>query len=468
MLDRDHFKRDSKSTVEWIDKYLRTIREFPVKSKVAPGEIAEKLDKVLPESGESMSRILKDFEEIIVPGITHWQHPNFHAYFSANSSTESVIAEMLTAAMGAQCMIWETSPAAAELEQRMMEWLRDSMGLPHDWHGVIQDTASTATLVALLTAREVATDFTSNDSGVPNNLRVYCTNDAHSSIDKGVGIAGIGRNNIVRILTRGELGMDPEQLEAAIVADKKANKVPCAVVLSLGTTGTVSIDRIADIAPICQRHEVWLHVDAAFAGSASILPEYRWIMDGIEGADSFVFNPHKWLFTNFDCTAYFVKSPEVLVRTFEILPEYLKTSTLGLVNDYRDWGIQLGRRFRALKLWFVLRSYGKQGIQERLRHHLSLSEYFVEWVKGQSRLILMTRPILNFCCFRYDPTDGKGSIDELNSINMNMIKRLNANGNVYLSHTKVGEHVVFRVVIGQTYIEKSDVDVLISAIGDML
>ncbi|MCL4113956.1 UNVERIFIED_CONTAM: hypothetical protein GTU68_035259 [Idotea baltica] len=342
------------------------------------------------------------------------------------------------------------------------------MGLPPDWRGVIQDTASTATLVSLLTAREVATGFTSNDTGVPNNLRIYCTSEAHSSVEKGVGIAGIGRNNIVRIETRGELGMEPELLETAIIADKEANKIPCAVVLSLGTTSTVSIDRIAEIAPICRRHKVWLHVDAAFAGSAAILPEYRWIVDGIDGADSFVFNPHKWLFTNFDCTAYFVKSPETLVRAFEILPEYLRTSTLGLVNDYRDWGIQLGRRFRALKLWFVLRSYGRRGIQERLRHHLSLASYFVSWVRAQPDLILMTKPILNFCCFQYKPRDKERSTDELNAINMGMINALNAEGKVYLSHTKVAGQIVFRVVIGQTYVEKADVDVLIAVLEAVL
>ena len=349
-----------------------------------------------------------------------------------------------------------------------MEWLRDSFGLPRNWQGVIQDTASTATLVAILTAREVVTGFTSNDAGVPNNLRVYCTNETHSSVDKGVGIAGIGRSNIVRIPSRGPHGMDPFQLEMAILADKEAKRIPCIVVVTLGTTGTVSFDRIAEIVPICKRHQVWLHVDAAFAGVAAILPEYRWILDGVEGADSFVFNPHKWLFTNFDCTAYFVSDPVVLLRTFEILPEYLRTSTRGLVNDYRDWGIQLGRRFRSLKLWFVLRSYGKIGIQDRLRHHISLSAYFVAWVRSQTTLQLMVEPILNFCCFRYDPTGGQGSLDVLNKINMEMIDRLNSLGNVYLTHTKLEGMVVLRVVIGQTYVEKSDIDVLISEITGLL
>ena len=325
-----------------------------------------------------MTIILKDLDRIITPGITHWQHPNFHAYFPANSSVESQLGEMITTAIGAQCMIWDTSPAAAELEERMMEWMRDMMSLPKDFTGVIQDTASTATLAAILTAREVKTNFKSNEEGVPGNLRVYCSTETHSSIEKGVMISGIGSKNLVKIPVDEQMRMIPEALDQQVAQDIKDGLVPCCVIAAVGTTGTLAVDQIDLLGTICKKYRVWLHVDAAYAGTALVLPEYQWMIKGIEKADSFVLNPHKWMFTNFDCTAYYVKDTEALIKTFEVMPEYLKTSSRGLVNDYRDWGIPLGRRFRALKLWFVIRSFGIQGIRETLRKHIQLNEYFAE------------------------------------------------------------------------------------------
>jgi aromatic-L-amino-acid decarboxylase len=464
MLDRKHFKRDSQPVIKWIDQYLKEIQNYPVKSQVKPGEIKGRIPMKMPEKGEDISAILGDFEQLILPGITHWQHPNFHAYFNANSSTESILAEMLTAALGTQCMIWETSPAAAELEERMMDWFKHAFGLPKKWEGVIHDTASTASLTAIITAREVTTGFKSNDQGVPNNLRIYCSSETHSSIDKAAGIAGIGRNNVIKIEVDHQRRINPAALEAAIKDDLKKDKKPCIVIVTLGTTSTMAIDSVEAVAAICKKYAVWLHVDAAYAGSALLLPEYKWMIDGVNNVDSFVFNPHKWLFTNFDCTVYFVKNAELLIKTFEILPEYLRTSTRGQVNDYRDWGIQLGRRFRALKLWFVLRSYGLRGLREKIRHHIRLSQHFVKWIEGNADLEMVTTPVLNFCCFRHNPSGKEMSLEALNKINEVLLSKLNSSGLAYLSHTKIDQKYVIRVVIGQTYVEQADVDKLIQLI----
>jgi aromatic-L-amino-acid decarboxylase len=400
---------------------------------------------------------MEDLDRLILPGVTHWQHPNFHAYFPANNSVESIFAEFITSAMGAQCMIWETSPAAAELEQRMMEWLRDAMGLPSGWEGVIQDSASSATLVALITAREVKTGFRSNEEGVPPKLRVYCSHETHSSIEKAMGVCGIGRNNLVKIGVDEEMKMDPGQLEASIKEDIEHGFEPCAVVATIGTTGTLAVDPLKAVAGICKKYGLWLHVDAAFAGTALMLPEYGWMMEGADQVDSFVFNPHKWMFTNFDCSAYYVKDAGLLIRAFEILPEYLKTRSRGSVNDYRDWGVPLGRRFRALKLWFVMRSYGIEGIRSKLRSHLELNRYFAQEVQKIPCIVLPMKPFLNFTCFRYDP-DPEADMDSRNRLNESLLEKINQRGKLFLTHTKIHGIHTARVVIGQTYVEKEHVD----------
>lgn len=456
MIHRKDFHKHASRITDWIQGYFDKLGSLPVKAQVKPGDIGQQIPASMPEQGEALADIMNDLDRIILPGMTHWQHPNFHAYFPANSSVESLYAEMITAALGAQCMIWETSPAAAELEERMMQWLQSAMGIPSDWEGVIQDTASSATLVALLTARERATDFQSNETGVPGNLRVYCSTQTHSSIEKDVKIAGIGRRNLIKIPVDDQLRMLPQALEAQIVADKAAGFLPCCVISAVGTTGTVAVDPIREISECCARYGVWHHIDAAYAGSALLLPEYQWMIDGIAQADSFVFNPHKWLFTNFDCTAYYVKEVDLLLRTFDILPEYLKTSTRGQVKDYRDWGVPLGRRFRALKLWFVLRSYGLAGLQAKLREHIRLNEQFAQWVDEAEDFELLLPPFLNFTCFRYHP----GSADEaqLNALNEQLLQRINQSGELFLTHTKIGQRYVLRMVIGQTYVEAADVE----------
>ena len=463
MLDPKDFKKHSDPVVTWIDHYLNNITEFPVKARVAPGEIYNTIPQEAPLFPEAMEKIMEDLDNTILPGITHWQHPGFHAYFPANSSVESVLAECITSAIGAQCMIWDTSPAAAELEQRMVEWLRDAMGIPSDFEGVIQDSASSASLVALITAREVATGFRSNEEGVPNNLRVYCSAETHSSIEKAVGVCGIGKRNLVKVETGTRMQMDPSRLGKAIEQDLERGMKPCAVVATLGTTGTLAVDPLKEIAALCKKHGIWLHVDAAYAGTALLLSEYRWMIEGIEEVDSFVFNPHKWMFTNFDCSVYFVKDAPLLIKTFEVLPEYLKTKSRGRVNDYRDWSLPLGRRFRALKLWFVIRSYGLEGIREKLREHICLSNYFVETLASVDGLVMPVEPFLNFSCFRLQP-DGITDPTKLNPLNEAFLEEINRSGELYLTHTKIDGFYTIRMIIGQTYVSQEHVELALERI----
>ena len=457
MIEKKKFFELAPKIMSWIDKYFKKLESLPVKSKSKPKEIYNQLPDAPPTNSESLDAILEDLENIILPGITHWQHPNFHAYFPANSSIESLFAEFITSAIGAQCMIWDTSPAAAELEERVLNWLKDEMKLPTHFEGVIQDTASTATLAAILTAREVSTNFDSNENGVPNNLRVYCSTQTHSSIEKAVKIAGIGRKNFVKIKVDEQFRMLPDELEKAIQQDIESGYLPSCVVVSIGTTSTVAIDPLFEIGEICQKYKVWLHVDAAYMGSALLLEEYQWMNKGIEMADSFVFNPHKWLFTNFDCTAYYVKNAELLLKTFEVLPEYLKTKSRGYVNDYRDWGIPLGRRFRALKLWFVIRSYGMEGIRKKLRSHIALNNYFARKIDSSPHFELVLPPFATFTGFRLKPP-GIEDLEKLNALNQMFLEKLNASGDMYLSHTKVNGMYLIRMIIAQTYVEKHHVN----------
>lgn len=438
--------------------YLEGIEGYPVKSKVAPREIYDQVTNTPPQEGETMQEIFTDFQKVIMPGITHWQHPNFHAYFPGNSSYPSVLAEMLTATVGAQCMVWDTSPAAAELEEKVMEWLQEMIGLPQDWVGVIQDTASTATLAAILSAREQYSKNQINEDGFEGftKFRIYCSEETHSSIDKAVKISGIGSNNLVKIKVDEDLAMLPEQLSKAIEQDVANGLVPLCVVATLGTTGTTAIDPLNEIGAICSNHSIWLHVDAAYAGTALMLEEYRWMIEGIEQADSFVFNPHKWMFTNFDCSAYFVKDKQALLNTFEILPEYLKTNVDTAVNNYRDWGIPLGRRFRALKLWFVIRSYGVAGIKQRLSEHIELAKGLAKKIEAHESFEMLAPVSLNMVCFRYRKEGA--SEEQLNESNQTLIAKINDSGEAYLTHTKIKGKYTIRLVIGQTYVEQRHVD----------
>jgi aromatic-L-amino-acid decarboxylase len=457
-MDNNEFRKQGHRFVDWMADYYQQVESMPVKPDTAPGDIYRQIPVDPPEKSEEMDHIFNDFRSIVLPGMTHWQSPNFFAYFPANSSYPSVLAEMLTATLGAQCMVWETSPAAAELEERMLNWLRTMTGLPKNMVGVIQDTASTATLVSLLSAREKHSRFVANKRGLHglNRYRIYGSTETHSSIEKAVKIAGFGSDNLVKVGVDELYRMDISQLEMAIENDLQQGFTPLAVVATLGTTGPTSMDPLAGIAKVCGKRDLWLHVDAAMAGTLLVLPEYRNLIDGIGQVDSFVFNPHKWMFTNFDCSAYYVKDKELLISTFEILPEYLKTPTRGVVNDYRDWGVPLGRRFRALKLWFVLRSFGVEGISVLIRKHINLAKDQASIINEHPDFELMAPLTMNTICFRYNP--GNMVVDELNRANETLMYRLNKSGKMLFSHTRLKEQYTIRWVIGQTRVEREHLD----------
>ena len=453
MESSKEFREQGHKMIDYLADYFEKIEQYPVKSQVKPGDIFNQLPDKAPVNAESMVDIMRDFDDIILPGITHWQHPRFHAYFPANNSYPSVLAEILTSGLGVQAMIWETSPAAAELEELTLNWFKEMMQLPENWYGVIQDTASTATLVALLTAREKYSEFKINQKGFTNEkFRVYCSEQAHSSIDKAVKISGIGNENLVKIPVDHNLEMDIKALEDQIKEDLSKGYTPLFVVIALGTTGTVAIDSLDAIGKIASKYNCWTHVDAAYAGSAMILPEFREKIEGLEWADSFVFNPHKWLFTNFDASVYFVKDKEALINTFAILPSYLRTHTYGKVNDYRDWGIQLGRRFRALKLWFVLRSFGTDRLKEKLREHINLAKWFESKVIDDPNFELLLPRSLNVVVFRAI------CLKDQDEFNEKLLTRINKTGEMYLTHTVIDDKYAIRMVIGNTRVTQAHVE----------
>jgi aromatic-L-amino-acid decarboxylase len=438
--------------------YLAGVAELPITPDASPGEIRRALPTAAPATGEPFDAMFRDFRELILPGMTHWNHPGWFAYFPCNNSPPSILAEMLTSAMDAQCMSWATSPAATELEQVTLDWLRQMLGLPAAFVGVIQDTASTATLVALLSARERATGGAAGAEGMRESppLAVYASTEAHSSVDKAVKLAGYGLSRLRRISTDERYALRPELLERAIADDIAAGVRPACVVASVGTTSSTAIDPVPAIAQVCGRHGVWLHVDAAYAGPSAIVPELRWILDGADAADSLVLNPHKWLLTNFDCTAYYVRDPAALVAAFQASPEYLRTAYDPEVVNFRDWGIQLGRRFRALKLWFVLRSYGVEGLQELIRRHVALARELEGWIRNDQAFELMAPVPLGLVCFRHRrPGLGDAELDELNA---RLLARVNASRRIFLTHTRLGGRYVIRLVVGQRTTERRHVE----------
>ena len=446
----DEFRRHAHELVDWMADYFARVGELPVTPPVRPGDIRRQLPDAPPEGGEPFEALFADFQRIILPGMTHWNHPGWFAYFPGNNSPPSVLAEMLTATMGAQCMSWATSPAATELEQVVMDWLRRMIGLPPGFTGVIQDTASTATLVALLSARERATEGESGSRGLlaaGRQLTVYASREGHSSIDKGVQLAGYGLERLRHIPGDAAFALDPAALDRAIADDRAAGLTPACVVATIGSTSSTAVDPLPAVAEICRRHGVWLHVDAAYAGAAAIVPELRHHFAGIEQADSLVLNPHKWLLTNFDCTAYFVRDVDALLRACRISPEYLRTAYDPEVVNFRDWGLQLGRRFRALKLWFVIRSYGVEGLRAVIRRHVALARELAGWVEAEPGFELMAPVPFGLVCFRWRP-EGR-SEPELDRLNEALLARVNASRRVHLTHTRLGGRYTIRLVVGQ-------------------
>jgi aromatic-L-amino-acid/L-tryptophan decarboxylase len=457
-MRHDEFRRHGHALVDWMADYLRDVGTLPITPDVAPGEIRALLPDTPPLDAEPFEALFDDFRRIIVPGMTHWNHPGWFAYFPCNNSPPSILGEMLTATIGAQGMSWVTSPAATELEQVVMDWLRQMLGLPAGYVGVIQDTASTATLVALLTARERATGGRTGAAGLAGAgtpLTVYASREAHSSIDKGVKLAGYGLELLRQIETDDAFALRPDALARALEADRAAGLRPACVVATVGTTSSTAIDPLRPIAELCRRHGAWLHVDAAYAGAAAIVPELRPLFDGMEQADSIVFNPHKWLLTNFDCTAYFVRDPVALLAAFQTMPEYLRTAYDASAVNFRDWGIQLGRRFRALKLWFVIRSYGVEGLRALIRRHVALARELAGWVEAEPGFELMAPVPFGLVCFRYRPA-GRPE-EELDALNARLLAAVNASRVRYLTHTRLGGRYVIRLVVGQRTTERADV-----------
>jgi aromatic-L-amino-acid decarboxylase len=440
------FRSQAHRVADWIADYLDNPERFPVLSRVRPGEIRGALPARAPEKGEEFDAIFADFERIILPGVTHWNHPGFFAYFAITSSAPGILAEFLSAALNQQAMLWRTSPAATELEEVALGWLRRLIALPDTFEGVIYDTASVSTLHALAAAREAAVPDV-RAAGLAGRrdlagVRVYCGEHAHSSVDKAVILLGLGHDALTRIPADAEFRMRPELLATAIAADRAAGLVPIAVIATVGSTSTTSVDPVEDVAAICARENVWLHIDAAYAGVAAMVPGYEWILRGAGHADSIVVNPHKWLFTPFDLSVLYCRRMDLLRQAFALTPEYLKTSEGDAgVRNLMDTGIQLGRRFRALKLWMIMRHFGAEGLRGHLAEHMRLARLFADWVDSSDRFERVAPVPFSVVCFRLRA----GATD---AEHQRVLDTINASGEVFLSHTKLDGRYVLRLAIG--------------------
>ena len=457
-MSGDDFRRHAHELIDWIIDYQEgRVDDLPVLSQVEPGSIRAQLPASPPEQGEAFEAMLRDVDEILLPGITHWQSPDFFAFFPANVSYPAILGELLSAGLGVQGMLWATSPACTELETHVLDWVAEMLDLPVAFRststggGVIQDSASSATLCALLAARERATAFASNEEGIEGRLVAYASSQAHSSVEKAIAIAGIGKRNLRLVDVDESFAMKPDSLAVQIRQDRAEGKVPFFVCATVGTTSSNAIDPVPETAALCKEEGLWLHVDAAMSGTAALCPEFRWIHDGLAEAASYCFNPHKWMFTNFDCDCFYVADRAALIRSLSILPEYLRNRATesGAVIDYRDWQIPLGRRFRALKLWFVIRHYGVEGLRHHVRRHIELAQEFRSWVEADDRFELAAPAPLNLVCFRH-----RGGDDA----NRELLDRLNATGDLYLTHTVLDGKYAIRLCVGQTRTELEHVE----------
>jgi aromatic-L-amino-acid decarboxylase len=451
-MPADEFRAAGHALVDWIAEYLQHAERYPVLAQVAPGDIARSLPTHAPDQGEAFGDILADVERVIVPGLTHWNSPTFFAYFSICASGPGVLADFLSSALNQQAMLWRTSPAATELEAVTLGWLRQMMGLPASFEGVIYDTASISTLHALAAARERAlrgvrrTGLASRDDA--HGLRVYCSDQAHSSVDKAVILLGLGHDAVVKVPTDEAFRMDPAALAAAIAADRAAGRHPLAVVATTGTTSTTSVDPVPAIADVCGREGLWLHVDAAYGGAAAIVPGMEWVLAGADRADSLVVNPHKWMLTPFDLSVLFCKDMELLREAFSLVPEYLTTSDAPEVRNLMDTGVQLGRRFRSLKLWFVLRYFGADGMRSRIAEHLRLARVLAGWIDADPEFERLAPVPMSVVCFRACPVSLHGQPEALDTLNERLLLALNTSGQIFLSHTKLRGVYALRVAIG--------------------
>jgi aromatic-L-amino-acid decarboxylase len=450
-MNWDEFAHWGKHISDWGADYHKTLRDRPVRAQTSFGDIAAQLPVTPPDGAEGMDAIMTDFEQIVMPGITHWQHPRFFAYFPANAAPPSMLAEMLVNTIAAQCMLWQTSPAATELEGVMIDWLRQALGLAEGYTGVIQDSASSATLSAVLTMRERATSYTGNRDGLSNkgHLRIYCSDQVHSSIDRACWVSGIGQANLVKIKTFGPRhSMDVDALKAAIAADRAAGHTPAGIIAITGGTGVGACDALGDIIKVAHAEDLYTHLDAAWAGAAMICPELQadfW--DGVDGFDSIVFNPHKWLGAQFDCSVQFLRDPLPQLNTLKIEPEYLKTTGESVTN-YSEWTIPLGRRFRALKIWFLIRSYGLDGLRERIRNHIAWACELCELLRGLDGFEIVTEPILSLFSFRCPGSDAD---------QQRLVDALNDDGRIYVTQGMFNDRKVIRFQVGQFDTTREDV-----------
>jgi aromatic-L-amino-acid decarboxylase len=447
----EEFRAAGHAVIERIAEYLEHPERWRVLPETRPGDVVAELPASPPETGEPMATILRDFDRLIPPNTTHWNHPGFFAYFSVTGSAPGILAEALTAALNVNAMLWRSGPAATELEQVTLGWLRSLLGLPPDLDGHINDTASSSTLMALAAAREAQADLRVREEGLAGRpevprLRVYCSEEAHSSVDKDVLTLGLGLSGVRRLPTDAEYRLDVAALERAVAEDRAAGVRPMAVVATVGTTSTTSVDPVRPIAELCRRERIWLHVDAAYGGAGAVLPELRHLFDGWDQADSIVVNPHKWLFTPIDCSVLWVRRPEILKRAFSLVPEYLTTPQGETVRNLMDYGVALGRRFRALKLWFVLRYYGSVGLQARIREHIRLAHFFAGLVDGDPRFERLAPVPFSTVVFRYSPPGA--TPESADRATMALLERLNQTGEVFLSHTRAKGRYGIRLAIG--------------------
>lgn len=473
-MEPEAFRRYGYQVIDWIADYLAHAERYPVLSRNTPGEIRAVLPKQPPVAPEPMEQILADFEHVLLPGITHWNAPGFMAYFGITGSAPGILGELLAAALNVNAMLWRTSPAATELEQVALDWLRQMLGLPNPLFGVINDTASTGVLYALAAAREAIPHLYIRQKGMAGRhelppLRCYCSQETHSSIDKAVITLGIGQEGLRKIPTDEQFRMDVQALAAAIQEDIERGYLPFAVVATIGTTSTTSIDPVAQIAGICEQYGLWLHVDGSYGGIAAIDPAMRWVMQGVERADSLIVNPHKWLFTPIDCSVLYTRKPEVVKAAFSLVPEYLRNdeSKGDETPNLMDYGNALGRRFRSLKLWMILRYFGQEGLAARLREHIRIAQQLVQWVEESPDFEIMAPAPFSLVCLRAHP-QGQDDEEALNELNERLMARINENGHFFLSHTKLRGKFTIRVAIGNIRTGEAEVRALWQELQDGL